>query len=419
MSWVGRARQAAASDFVRKIAETFATRIFGLAIGVVTSMIVARILGPDGRGLYALSAAVAATATQFGNLGLHAFNTYRVAQDKNSLSALLGNSLAVSAGIGSLLIGLVLGIAALWPAVIPLQGWLLALTLVTIPLGLATLLLQNLLLGIQEIRAYNLLDMVVKVLSVVLIGAVIALQAVSVETLYVAGIIASVVGVTGTLKVLLRHLPKGPSLSLSLFKNSLPYGLKAYVAALFAFLVLKSDIFFVQNLLGTEQVGYYSIAASLIDMLYILPVVVGSILFPKLSGMSDHTERWAFAKRTLGGIALMMAAIAGVAGLLAEPAIGLIYGAAFLPAVPAFLWLLPGLVALSTNTMIMNYFASIAMPPIIVYAPLVALVANVVLNLLLIPPYGIAGAAIASTIAYSLMLTASIVYLQLSRRRAA
>jgi O-antigen/teichoic acid export membrane protein len=83
------------SDFVRKVAETFGTRILLIGIGLVTSVIVARILGPDGRGLYAVAATIGAIGVQFGNLGLHASNTYYVARDRSLLPALVGNPLLI------------------------------------------------------------------------------------------------------------------------------------------------------------------------------------------------------------------------------------------------------------------------------------------------------------------------------------
>lgn len=419
MPWMGRLRAATESDFVRKVAETFATRVAGLALGLITSMIVARILGPDGRGLYAMAGTVAGTATQFGNLGLHAFNTYRVASDPDSIPALLGNSVAVVVGVGGVL-GLLVALASqVLPAYVPMGGLLLTMTMLTIPLGLAALFLQNLLLGLKEVRVYNQLDLVGKGLSIGLIAGVIALQAVTVENLYLTGVVTSVVILGFTLRALLPHVKARPRVSAPLLREALPYGIKAYLAALFGFLVLRSDLFLVQSLLGTEQVGYYSVSAALADMVYMLPVVIGTILFPRLAAMADDQERWAMAKGTAGAVALLMSAFAATAALLAGPVVTLLYGKAFLPAAPAFVALLPGIVAMSVNTILMNYFASMAMPSVVVWSPLVAVLLNIGLNLWLIPQLGIVGASVSSSIAYGSMLLSSIVYIRLSRRSAA
>ena len=70
------------STFLLNVAETLLTRIVMIPIGLITSVILARVLGPEGRGLYAVAATISAIGEQFGNFGLHASNTYYVARDK-------------------------------------------------------------------------------------------------------------------------------------------------------------------------------------------------------------------------------------------------------------------------------------------------------------------------------------------------
>lgn len=60
------------------------------------------------------------------------------------------------------------------------------------------------------------------------------------------------------------------------------FGFKAYLSA---FLVLKSDLFFVNYYLTKTDLGHYSLAVSFIDYIYILPVVIGTVLFQKLSSL--------------------------------------------------------------------------------------------------------------------------------------
>src|SRR5438552_7100507 len=95
----------------RNVVEPYITRLLLIGVGFATTVIVSRTLGPSGRGLFAVAAAVSAIGIQFGNLGLHASNTYYVAKDRELLPVLIGNTLVVSFGIG--------GTAALF-------GWILA-----------------------------------------------------------------------------------------------------------------------------------------------------------------------------------------------------------------------------------------------------------------------------------------------------
>ena len=106
-----------------------------------------------------------------------------------------------------------------------------------------------------------------------------------------------------------------------------------------------------------------------------------------------------------------------VGGVLAPLLVRFLYGQEFLPAVPALLWLLPAVWALSVNTVFKNYFAAEGMPLVAIVSPGLAAALNVVLNLFWIPWLGIIGASLASVAAYGLMLTLSLVYLWRRRIR--
>jgi len=414
-SFVRLYRKTTTSDFIHKVAETFVTRILLIGIGLITSVIVARVLGPEGRGLYAVAATIVAIGVQFSNLGLHASNTYYVARDRELLPALVGNTIVVSFGFGGLGCVFTWIIFSLWPNLAPLNGLLLILSLTWIPFGLAYMLLQNLLLGIQEVRSYNKIELTTKILGVGFIGLVIFLRNVRVEEVFSAGLIALVISFLWALWRLLMKIPNLPIPSFALFKENIQYGIKAYLAAFFAFLILRVDLLMVKYILSAEEAGYYSIAVSMADMVYMLPLVIGTILFPKLSAMASNQEKWAFTRKMAVSVGVVTVVLATFAGLLAGPAVRILFGELFVPAIPAFICLLPGIVLLSINTCYMNYFASIGMPLITVVSPGLAAIVNIAVNLKLIPWWGIVGASITSVLSYGLMLVASIIYVSYFR----
>ncbi len=398
------------SEFVRQVGETFGTRILLIAVGLLTSVIVTRALGAEGRGLYAVAGVVASIGVQFGCLGLHASNTYAVARDRTLLPSLLGNSLFVGlllGGVGAWLAWMLFG---LWPALAPVHGVLLALALSAMPLGLTYLLIQNLLLGIHEVRVFNLLEICSKVGIVALLLLVILVGRVSAEWLFGTTVLGMGVTCLVALIALRRRLVVSPRVVLPLLLEQGRYGLKAYLAALASFLVIRADLLMVQYLRGSAAAGFYSIAVALSDMVYMFPVVVGTILFPKLAGMSDGDARRRLTGQVARGVGGIMILMVGVSAVLARPAVHFLFGREFLPAVPAFLWLLPGILALSVHTILMNYCAAIGMPWVTVFAPFLALVVNLGLNAVLIPRLGIVGASLASVVTYGLMLSVSLVY---------
>ena len=186
------------SEFIRKILETIATRVALMGIGLVTSVIVARILGPEGRGIYAVASTTGALVVQFGNTGLHASNSYYVAKDRELLLPLLSNTFFASLGIGFGLAIIALILFSIHPGLAPIQGGILFLTLAWVPFGLLYLLLQNLLIGTQKIRAYNTIEAGNRVISVLFVGALILVNWVTVETVYVSGFVALIVCILWT-----------------------------------------------------------------------------------------------------------------------------------------------------------------------------------------------------------------------------
>lgn len=405
------------SDFVRKVAGTFASRVFLIGVGLVTSVMVARALGPEGRGYYAVAVTISAIGIQIGNLGLHAANTYYLSQDQNLLSSLLGNSLVTSFIIGGGIALIAWVIFKILPQIAPINGTLQTLALVWIPFGLAYLLSQNILLGKMDVRSYNIIEIFAKVLGVALIGSLVLMKYISVEAFYLMALVSLIVSLVWLLWRLINHHRSIPIPSLTLFKNTIRYGMRAYIAALFAYLVLKIDLLMVKEILGPNQAGQYSIAVSMAEMIYLLPVTVGTILFPKLSSLVGNREKWEFTKKTTLVIGIVMTAISISAILLAKPIVLFLFEDVFLPSIPAFIWLMPAIVILSINTILMNYFASMGMPPITIYSTGIAAFINILLNIKLIPVYGIVGSSIASIFSYSFMLIVSLLYIRIVYRK--
>jgi O-antigen/teichoic acid export membrane protein len=404
-------RRLASSEFVRQVSETYLTRLLLVALGFVNSVLVTRILGPEGRGLLAVANTLSASGVQLANLGLQSSNTYYVSRDSRTLPALVGNSLVVS-GASAVAALVAFALLQLRPELAPITGTLLALTLLAIPAGLASLLLQNLLIGTQQIRAYNTIDLSTRVLAIALVAATAPLGLASPETVFGLVLATVVLGAIWSLVRLKAQLQVSIGWSLETLRACLPYGLRAYFGSLFVFLVLKSDIVLITYLRGATETGYYAVASGLADILLMLPTVVGTILFPKLSAAPDLATRWQLVRRVLH--VMVPATLAGllVTYVLAGPLIRLAYGAAFDPSTPAVAWLLPGVGCYAVNAILLNFLAACGMPLVVVYGPLVALVVNVVANLWLVPSVGFVGASISSSLAYAAMLAISMLYIR-------
>lgn len=106
---------------------------------------------------------------------------------------------------------------------------------------------------------------------------------------------------------------------------------------------------------------------------------------------------------------VLLTSLAVVSSLAAPWATRLLFGKAFLPAVPAFVWLMPGIVAYG-STFATSFLMSIGLPmPVLAFwAAFVAL--NVGLNVVLIPRLGFVGASISSSITYTTCFVVMTLY---------
>ena len=390
------------SELRRDVLETYAVRLFVVAITFATAVVVTRQLGPSGRGFYAVAVTIGAIGAQFGNLGLHASNMYYVAKDRTLLPALTGNTLAVSllACIPTTLSGIAF---VLWPKLAPIHGTLLFLALASVPAALLYQLTQGLLLGVNEVRAYNKIEYSSRILTLLLICILALAHFRAVESFFSITLVSAIFGFVWALLRLRRVATLPPTLSYSVFRQSIGVGLRAYLIAFFGFLVLRIDLLMVKYMLGATEAGYYSISQILAENTMMFPVVVGLLLFPKLSGISDSQAKLRLAnKAVLATAALMLPAVA-IAPLVAGPIISIAFGKSFLPAVVPFAWLMPGTFFLGLETVMVQLLNSEGFPTVIIVAWIVDTIVNVALNLWAIPHYGISGASITSSICYFLM----------------
>lgn len=395
-------RATAGTEFRRNVLEAYGTRVLVVAVTFATAVVIARELGPTGRGFYAVAATVGAIGVQFSNLGLHASNIYYVSKDRALLPALIGNTLAVV--FVACVVTALSGIGfVLWPKLSPVHGTLLPLALASVPVGLAYLLTQGLLIGVNEVRAYNKIECTGKLLALVLICIPALVHGGTVELFFGITLSSVVLCFLWGLLHLRRVSIEPPALSLAVFRQSIGTGIKAYMIAFFGFLVLRIDLLMVNYMLGATEAGYYSISQVLAENTMMFPVVVGLLLFPKLSAIKEREEKLRLANKAVLVTAALMLPVVVIATLAAAPIISIAFGRNFLPAVSPFAWLMPGTYFLGIETVMVQLLNSEGFPRIIVVAWIADTMINVALNFWAIPRYGITGASAVSSVSYFLM----------------
>jgi O-antigen/teichoic acid export membrane protein len=389
--------------FSSQIVWTFSTRLLMIFNSVVAGIIVARWLGAKGVGELAVINVAVATVVQLGSFGLPSSNTYFIAQDQERFRTAAINSLIFALVVGSILALSLSATSAFRP------DWfgfvspeLIRIASISIPFQLITLIGLNILLAVGKVREFNLLDLAGQ--SFVLINAVLVLILLNrgLGTLVTLNTAASILVsvVVATLLVLsARTLAQSQwRADVSLLRRMIAYGIKFHISILAGAIMLRADLLVVNHFRGPEEAGVYSVASQFALLLMLLPGVIATLLFPRVTAEQDARGETTCLVTRYTTFIMFLCCLAAVPFSLLLP---ILYGAAFSGATQLLLILLPGVYLMGLESVLVQHFNALGLPRAIPVYWVITLALNLVLVFTLVPRFGAQGAAIASTISYA------------------
>jgi O-antigen/teichoic acid export membrane protein len=377
---------------------------------VGTQIITARILGPAGRGEYVLITLVAVLGVTFGALGIPAATVYFRAGRHFPRKTIVAGNLFLSLLIG----GLILVVGSVTVLLAP-DDWfhaprlLIVVALASIPFFLITSNLQAVFQGDHDFKTMNVLSIMQTALPFVFTALALLIFDVGLR----GAVIAYAGGAVGTALVALARAARrgegigiGPSRAYT--KHVLKYGLQAQLAYLAIFLIYRVDTLLVAGLAGSSAVGYYSVAVVIAERVWLLSFATSIVLLPRIASETSEAVRQAMTARATRSTFWLSASIALALLLGGHELIALLFSSSYNRSVAALDGLLIGIVALSASRILANDLAARGHPILNAYVGYASLAANVGANLILIPRFGIAGAAWSSSISYTLSLVLTI-----------
>jgi O-antigen/teichoic acid export membrane protein len=398
-----------ARTFSGRVVVMFGTQVLVAAVGVINGIFLARLLGPTGKGDYYLLILLPTTMMVVLQLGLPQAFQYFAARGQTV--GLIRRSFAFTAGLtalGSLIV------LALLPVLLDtilkgLNPELILLGFLSLPLLLLAPLSAAIVIGRQAIRPYAAVYAAQPVTTTILLIALVGILGLGVPGAVAVFVGVAIVNNIGFLLAAVFVARGVPQPTRSRLRELIGYGVRFYPGSLSSFFSYRTDTYLIALLLvnPAEPLGYYTMSVALAEMIFIIPKAVSTVFFPHVAGSAreDADRQVAMVARA----SLLVCAVAAV--LLVPCAIVMIWAIlpAFGPSIVPFLILLPGVVALSGANVVGGYVTGIGRPGIDSTVSIIALVVNIVVNILLIPRFGIIGAAATSLFSYtlsSLLLTA-------------
>lgn len=402
--------------FLSNVLKIFNFKIIIYLISLVSSVYIARILEPAGKGELAIVTTIFGVGIQLGNLGIHSANTYYTSKNKREMGKCVGNSIII-VSIVSVVCFIIYCVLFLCQDILKISHFLLTIAFLLIPINLFNMLLENHFLAGEEIYKYNLVSIIENVSPFILLLLASFVVAPNVNVVVFTMLMGALCVVVCGFLLLKRTFSLKVKISWDYFTHVMPFGIKSYISCLMAYLVLKSDIFMLNYYVDQTQIGLYSLASNLGEMFFLISSSVSLILFPKLSIIKERNEKNNFIKKVCRIMVPLMIVSVIVVFVVADYAVVLLYGIAYRKSAELLRILLPGILFWSTSQYFYSYFSSENkfLPTIIM--PMVGFIANIGLNYVWIRECGAIGAAYASTISYGVCCIGMILWFAMYVRK--
>jgi O-antigen/teichoic acid export membrane protein len=375
------------------------------SLGILNTILIVRAIGAQGRGTYSILLTTVSILSVLSSGGLIWSNTYWVGKEKRGLRYILSNAFyqAILVLFILLFLAFISPKSTLGMVFEGIPSGLVYFSIILVFFELGILHLRSILLGLQDFREYNLLSIGRLILFTLfnllfLYGLRINVEGV-IYSWMISVALASGVGLVVLMK---RYHVQNIKADLSQFLKSLKIGSRALFANVLGQLLLRSDLFLINWYLGLKEVGYYSVSVAVAELVLRVPGIAGDILFPKVSSNDSlQSENLVTRITRLMGVPLTLSALILI--FSGKSILSMAFGEGFLAAYNPMIWIICGTVALAYHVVLDNYFAGRGYPAVTVWAPALILIINIGLNVLLIPTYGISGAAMSTCFSYTLL----------------
>lgn len=389
-----------ASDFHLDVLVTGFVEVCNILLRFFISILLARSLGSEGRGVYALALAAPGLLLGFSNIGLGEATTVLIGKGKFPRERVIGSMNLLMLGIGLTGMAVYFGLSPLILKALKhsLPFEVYALAFLVFPLTLFWGGNASVALGLSMVRRLSLGRFLNNAVFFIVI---LALHFKGMRVNAVLGVF--IFSLLAENAYLLYFIKKKSGIGLcyspEIIKEQFSLGWHVFWGGVFLQVTKRLDIFLVNFFSGPGQLGIYVVAFSAAEFLLTVPGVYSRAAFSS-AAVSKGGEGFSTSNAAVRQSLFLMAVMAVLLALAMRLFILKAYTAEFLPAVLPALILLPGAIMLGFGTLLGNIFTGYGRPQEISRSAVLSCAVTVILDFALIPRYGILGAAAASTVAY-------------------
>jgi O-antigen/teichoic acid export membrane protein len=398
-------------DIFSVFGSNIAVTISNLLIGILLT----RILGAAGFGIYSSILVVPLIVISLTQLGIRRSTMYHIGAGKIPEDSIV-SAMVILLILTSFLTLLISGTIFLLSEYRTADTRLIILVMVTIPLVLCNVFAGGVFLGKQEILRANILNAGPTLVNLAFVVVFVWILKLSVLGAFLALFLGNLTMFFFVFYVIRKSYRITWKYHEKIMKSMVRLGVVFALSVFMMQLNYRVDVILLRELSTLEQIGLYSLATQISEQLWHIPSAIETIVLIRSAASNEEH----LVNRTVASIT-RVSLLAGLAGaliifILAPYLIPWIFGKEFTGSVRLIQMILPGILILILFRILNSRLAGMGKPQIAIYTFIPALVLNILLNYLWIPAYGAMGAVWATNISYAAgTILFLVIYLRMTR----
>jgi O-antigen/teichoic acid export membrane protein len=383
-----------------EILGVFSTNFSVIVLGLLTGIITSRVLGPEGKGVFTSILVVPVMIQSLCEMGLRQSTMYYLGRgmfdEKRYIRSVFGLYLLTT----SLSIALTIYIYSLLdnPAYTVSNR---SLALLTLPINLLLTYSGGVFLGKDLITKFNRQNWVPTVFGLFGIIVFVWMMKLGVWGALLSLVLSNAFVLLFNLKYMIKEYGWiKPLFDFRIIKAILKLGIVYGVSLFVIQMNYNVNILLLERLSTAQEIGFFSVGASIAQQLWQLPAALGVVILSKSATTRDQ-DRLSDNVLKLLRLTLLTGILLAILMFFAIPVLlPIVYGQAFIPSVRVVQAILPGVVIMIAFKVLNSRLAGLGKPYYALYVFGPTLILNIALDVFLIPRYHAVGAAMASNICW-------------------
>ena len=387
------------NSFLRDLISVFRSRLFVITSGVLTSILTARYISPEGNGLLAILIAYPDIIITLGALGISHAITYLIGKEIYKLEDIVSSIFAILILSVSICITICFFLLNFFVKA-SIDTNLIIIAIFMIPFMLFNNYSAGIFLGTKSIKDFNKINWIPDVLK--LFGILVLVVLLNRD---VYGGIMSVLFGHIVLTIFIFNKLNGKNLlvinfNFNIVREIIKLGLLYAISLFIINLNYKIGTILLGWFSNEYEVGIYSKGVSVVQYLWEIPTLLSTLIFSRSANAKDPDKFSQNVCHLLRLCSIIILLIGAIFFFLSEYIMVYIYGENFRSSAIIQKILIPGVWLLTVFKVLNMDLVGKGKPLIAMKAIGPALVINITINILITSNFGGIGAAIASTLSY-------------------